>query len=423
MNASAAAASVLCLALSAPVWQSRPQDPAPGTFRSSTSLVEVDVIVKDKDGRFVSGLTAEDFEVFEEGKPQPIQHFYLVTETPAPPGEVSAAVVLPRSPDQTGRRVFLLIFDAEHLSAPLVGRLKHAAMQFVNEQFRPNDLAGVYVNGTLWRNRLTNDRQELLDGIRSLNPSLETPAKRLSSLIAYPRVPSEFDALRIESGDRRRTEEIAQDNCTSEPLACAQEGGREYVEERIETKARTFIQEARRAAASTMDLLAHATRNLARLEGRKTVLLLSEGFFVDELRAQLPQVAGQAARAGIAIYTVNARGAAGVGGRILPDASVDRGAVSTFGETAQEGLDLLAAETGAVAFRNSDNVDGALAAIAADTSTYYVLAYSPTNTLLDGKFRRIELRAKWAGVNIRARRGYVASPLPPRRTIRTAGGL
>lgn len=419
MNVFAAAVGLLiAAALGAGREQTPPQDSQPGVFRSSTSLVEVDVIVKDKDGRFVSGLTADDFEVFEEGRPQSIQHFYLVTETPTTLGGLPSAVVLPRSPDQTGRRVFLLIFDSEHLSAPLVSRVKHEVTQFVNDQFRPTDLAGVYVNGGLWRNRLTNDRQELLDGIRALATSLETPAKRLGALIAYPRIPSEFDALRIENGDKRRVEEMARENCAAEPLSCAEEGGREYVEERIETKAKTYIQEARRAAASTVDMLGHATRNLARLEGRKTIMLISEGFFVDELRAQLPQIAGQAARAGIAIYTLNARGTAGVGGRILPDASVDRGTLSTFGDTSQEGLDVLAAETGAVAFRNSDNYGAALAAVASDTSTYYVLAYSPANAALDGKFRRIELRTKWAGVNVRARRGYVASPLPPRRTVR-----
>ena len=418
---SAHSLSLFCLAAAlAATLQTRPPD-QPGSFKSSTSLVEVDLIVKDKDGRFVSGLTADDFEVFEEGKPQPIQHFYLVTESPTPPRELPSTVVLPRSPDQTERRVFLLLFDAEHLSAPLVARLKHDVMQFVNEQFRPTDLAGVYVNGGLWRNRLTNDRQELLDGIRSLSPSSETPARRLAALITYPRIPSEFDALRIENGDRRRIEELAQENCIAEPVSCNQEGGREYLEERIDRKAKTYIQEARRAAASTMDMITHATRNLARLDGRKTIMLISEGFFVDELRAQLPQIAGQAARAGIAIYTLNARGTAGVGGRILADASVDRGTISMFGDSSQDGLDVLAAETGAIAFRNTDNYHAALSSVAADTSTYYVLVYAPVNTTLDGKFRRIELRTKWAGVDVRARRGYVASPLPPRRAVRTGG--
>ena len=59
------------------------------TFRSGTALVEVDIIVKDKDGHFVSGLTADDFEVLEEGRPQQIQHFYLVTERAAGAGRAA----------------------------------------------------------------------------------------------------------------------------------------------------------------------------------------------------------------------------------------------------------------------------------------------------------------------------------------------
>jgi VWFA-related protein len=140
---------------------------------------------------------------------------------------------------------------------------------------------------------------------------------------------------------------------------------------------------------------------------------------VNDIRAELPRIAGQAARSGITMYTLNARGTEGVAGQILPDASVARGTLSTLGDTSEEGLDVLAAETGGVAFRHTDNFRAALASVAADTSTYYVLAYSPENTALDGKFRRIELRTKWSGVQLRARRGYVASPLPPPRQIRT----
>jgi len=57
--------------------------------------------------------------------------------------------------------------------------------------------------------------------------------------------------------------------------------------------------------------------------------------------------------------------------------------------------------------------------VVARSRGYYVLAYSPENTTLDGKYRRITLRAKWAGLDVRARRGYVASPLPPPKALRT----
>ena len=102
----------------------------------------------------------------------------------------------------------------------------------------------------------------------------------------------------------------------------------------------------------------------------------------------------------------------------MPDASVSRGTFSLHGDTSEEGLDILAGQTGGVAYRHSDDLSAELKLVASDTSTYYVLAYSPENTVLDGKFRKIELKTKWAGLTVRARRGYVASPLPPPKQLR-----
>jgi VWFA-related protein len=396
------------------------QNQAP-TFRSSTALVEVDIIVKDKDGKFVAGLTADDFEVLEEGKPQPIQHFYLVTETPTTSLEPRGDVMLPRSPDQTNRRIFVLFFDSDHLSSGLLGRLKNAAMSFVNEQLTPRDLAGVYANGGLWRGHLTTDRQELLDGIRSVSPAFETTGSRVAQLIEYPRIESELDAARIEEGDTRLLDSVADQNCVNERDNCALEGGREYVVVKLQRKAQSFISDARRAASATLDTVTYLSRNLAPLEGRKTIVMISEGFYTPDVRSQLPQIAGQASRAGVTIYTVNARGTQGSGGRIVPDASVALGTFSLHGDTSEEGLDILAGQTGGVAYRHSDDLATELKLVASDTSTYYVLAYSPENTVLDGKFRKIELKTKWAGLTVRARRGYVASPLPPPKQLRKAG--
>jgi hypothetical protein len=67
--------------------------------------------------------------------------------------------------------------------------------------------------------------------------------------------------------------------------------------------------------------------------------------------------------------------------------------------------------------RRRDDFRVALDDVATDTSTYYVLAYSP-ETALDGKYRRIVLKTKWAGLMVRARRGYVASPLPASKSLR-----
>jgi VWFA-related protein len=123
----------------------------------------------------------------------------------------------------------------------------------------------------------------------------------------------------------------------------------------------------------------------------------------------------------VTIYPLAARGTAGTGGRTLAAASVALGNLSMSGETGEEGLDTLAKATGGLPLRHTDNFAAAMASIASDTSTYYVLAYSTDNTVLDGRYRPIEVKTSWKGLTVRARRGYVATPLPRPRAIRTGG--
>jgi VWFA-related protein len=414
--AAAAAGSLAAFAPSLVAQAPAPQTP---TFKAGTSLVEVDIIARDKDGRFVSGLTADDFEVLEEGKQQRIEHFYLVTEQPTSGTEPRPDAVLPRSPDRTDRRIFLFFFDSQHLSSGHLVRLKQTTVDFINASFRPSDLGGVFVNNRLTHNRLTNDRQELLDSVRSAEPAFETTETRARLLLEFPRIDSAFDAARMENDDKSFINEVVSKICGADTRQCAQEGGTEFVQDALQRKARRFIDDSRRAANATLLSLGYVTKNLSRLEGRKTLIFLSEGFYVEDVRSSLPILAGQAARAGITIYGVDVRGTSAASGVAAGDASLVSNALSGFGDTSDEGLDTLAIETGGMIVRRIDDYSRALTQVAADTSTYYVLAYSPENPVLDGKFRHIDLKVKWAGLTVRARRGYVASPLPPAKQLRT----
>ena len=398
-----------------------PQPDRKPTFRSATALVEVDIIARDRDGRFMSGLTAADFEIFEDDRRQTIEHFYLVTQRPAGAVETVAAGVPARAPDRAERRVFVFFFDSEHLSSGSLVRLKNAAMDFVNGEMRPGDFAGVYVNGALVNGHLTNQKQELLDAIRGAEPASDTTETRARALLEFPRIGSYQEATQIESGDRSTLTDVGQRACGGDQARlCAAEGGREFVEDKLQQKARLFVDQARHAAHATLRSLSYVVRNLSGLEGRKTLIVLSEGFRMDDARSTLPSVAGQAARAGVTMYCLDARGTSARGG-VAPaaDPTVHGGGLSGSGDTSDEALDILAAETGGLTIRWRDDFRRAFLDVGTDTSTYYVLAYTPLNPTLDGKYRRITLRAKWNGLDVRARRGYVASPLPPAKTLRT----
>jgi VWFA-related protein len=391
------------------------------TFRSATALVEVDIIAQDRNGRFAPNLTAADFEVFEDGRPQTIDHFYLVTRQRGAAPSASAPRDSKRDPDRTERRVFVFFFDSDHLSSGPLLKLKNAAMSFVNAEMRPDDFGGVYVGGELVNGHLTNQKQELLDAIRHAEPATENVETRMRALLEFPRIGSYQEAAQIESGDRGTLADAGQRACGGdEARLCAAEGGREFVEDKLQRKARLFVDQARHAAGSTLRSLSYVVRNLAGLEGRKTLVLLSEGFVLDDARSNLPQLAGQASRAGVTIYCLDARGTAARGGTApAVDPTLAGPGLSGTGDSSDEALDVLSAQTGGLTLRRRDDFRSALADIGNDTSTYYVLAYTPQNPALDGTYRQIGLTVKIDGVAIRARRGYVASPLPPPKAIRT----
>jgi hypothetical protein len=159
-----------------------------------------------------------------------------------------------------------------------------------------------------------------------------------------------------------------------------------------------------------------AAKGLAGLEGRKALVFITEGFFADSHRSQLRLVTGEAGRAGVAVYVIDARGLdKSSGGRTLQDGpppSLDQFATGAF-DTREDPGDQLADGTGGRVIRNVNDGRQALDAIAKDTSTYYVIGYLPDIPESDGRFRSIEVRIARADVVVRARRGYIAGPRPP----------
>ncbi len=192
----------------------------------------------------------------------------------------------------------------------------------------------------------------------------------------------------------------------------------QQVENLIQQKARLYIRQARTLASSTVRSLQTVATGLSRIPGRKTVMFLTEGFFSEDSRGALEKVAAQAARGGTTIYTIDGRGLTN-GSSINPDVLTATRARSTAFDTADDGPNILTAGTGGFMVRNIDDMSRAFGLIVRDTSTYYVIGYQPDNATMDGKFRRIEVKSRVAGIKVRARKGYAALALPPREMLWT----
>ena len=398
----------------------RGQNPPPSggqpMFRSSTALVEVDAIVLDKDGRFATGLRAEDLEIFEDGKAQKIEQFYMVTHEPR-------GSVVSEHADRTdyrARRVFVMLFDEGHLANDSLMRVREGATAFIRDRLGPDDVGGVFLNGGMYKGRLTSDKGQLLAAVQAVKPAFDNRQALLAPLQQFPRIPGERDATRIAEGARELVDELGLKACREDQTECNLNGGLQQVENLIQQKARLYVRQARMLADRTVQSLQTVAKGLSRIPGRKTVVFLSEGFYLEDSRGLVEAIAAQAARGGTTIYSIDGRGLIGAPSATSDAVTNTRGRSTAF-DTADDGPNILTSGTGGLMLRNIDDMSRAFGMIVRDTSTYYVIGYQPANPTMDGKYRKIEVKTKLAGLNVRARKGYAALALPPQESLLGGG--
>jgi len=429
---------MLCLCLGLADWglapgpsyacpQQSPQSPAQSqpTFHAVTTLVEVDAIVRQRDGTAVEDLTLEDFEVLEDGKPQRVEVLYLVVgvQPRAVPGAAGAPLPIPGGTElpPPSQRVFVLVFDSQHIRLGRLLRTKSAAETFLENDVRDGDLAGVVSGGKLLNNSLTSRREELLTAVRGLQGTPEGELLR-RELDQWPRM-NELEAYRIvdERGepDKQVTPAVIAAACAERPDEC--DSRARMVDALVDTKAGQIVSQDGVATRDMLNGLGALCKGLSRLPGRKTVVLFSDGFVADKETAALREVVGLAARAGVVIYALDTRGLdrGSASSDIFTQAAPTAGGIATLlkqqnGFAVQDGMNSLAVDTGGLATRNENDFPRALHEFAEDGRVYYVVGYRPTNPVVGGQFRTITVRVRRPGLTVRARKGYLsASPSPP----------
>jgi VWFA-related protein len=324
------------------------QQPPRPAFKSGIQLLEVDARVFDREGRFVTDLTMDDFEILEQGVPQKIQTMFLVGgPRMAAASQAAAAPVLPRAP-----QTWIFIFDHRHLRMNGFQRAKGAVEAFMAGRFRAGDLAGVVMDGRMVNNRITS-----------------VPAEFMAA-IGKVKVPGDAEA--------RAADQAEADAAGGEGEAGA------GIRAALNTMTAADVKRAARATAEMLDALANG---LAAMPGPKTIVLLSDGFGLAELEGTIRTAVGRMNRAGARIYAIDTKGLAGPPG---------------------DAVNSLAVDTGGIVLFNLNNIGQALDVVAADTNVYYVLGYQPANQRYDGKYREIEVRVKRPDVKVRARKGYLA---------------
>jgi VWFA-related protein len=406
--------------------QEIPGTPGPTpTFPARVEQVTVDVVVTDKKGEPVTDLREGDMEVLEDGVRQTIVSLDLfqvpvAAVTAAAPGASPAPSPLPRvstNADEENRRgrTFVIVFDDVHLRVATALQAKAAVAEFLRKETREGDRVTLLATGgrVWWTTRMEAGRAELLDLLKRLD-GLLVPETRRDWL-------SDYEAMRIHVFKDNMILDRVQRRFETYGLMTMTEQSQHVrnmmaVEDPLVTSRATEVYyQASARNHVTLGAMERAINGLAPVKGRKSVVLVSDGFVYDTQLPEFKRLIDSARRVNAAIYFVNSRGLEGLPDALTAEYSTilpqeDLGFAFAQDAEATEGSSSLAADSGGFTVRNSNDLAGGLKRISDETRAYYLVGYNPTNTARDGAFRKIEVKIPGRrGLTVRARKGYYSA--------------
>src|SRR3984885_6615984 len=368
------------------------------TLTSKSQLVVETVVVKDKEGKFIPGLSAKDFTVTEDGAPQTIrfcEHQDLAAEeTPVPAPargtedikiykKLSRTQLAPEAPESSrykNRRLLALYFDMTAMRPADQLRALSAAEKFLRTQMTSVDLVAIlrYQGGSVdILQDFTADRNKLLS--------------ILETLIV---------------GEGQGSAETIDDASSADTGAAFGQDDTEF---------NVFNTDRQLSALQT------AAKMLSQLQEKKSLIYFASGLRLNGIdnQAQLHATVDAAIRAGVSFWPIDARGL--VAQAPLGDATQgSQGNAGMYSGTAaqttttnfqqsQDTLFALAGDTGGKALFDSNDLTRGIVQAQEAISDYYVVGYYTTNTARNGHFRRVKISlTQDVGANLNYRQGYYA---------------
>jgi VWFA-related protein len=444
----ALAALVLSVALARAQTAPPPAAQATPEFRTGTAVVLLDVIARDKKGRPVRDLKAEEIQILENDQRCEIRSFRLVetegTLEPAGAGAVAAAVA-PADPPAAGgssaegRRapfnLVTLVFDRMSLEDSRLA--EKSARDFVERGLDARTQVAVFAISTRLglAQPFTADKAALGQAIALATSGTDFKDRSLTEEALQKSRDARAAAGRAEAEQPPTVDDAA---TPSRQLAAAGDPLEVTIRESMANAVRMSdsLQRQMEGQLSLFPLLA-LVKAQAPLAGRKTLLFFSPGLQVPpHLDDVFRTVMSEANRSNVSVYAVDTRGLSGKSdiqssAAALREAATtsmnqqmkDAGEATTLGEmqimdTAESSLRLnvqqtlsdLAEGTGGFLVANANDFGKSVERLAADIRGYYEIQYSPAVVAFDGGFRQIKLKVTRKDVVLQSRRGYFALP-------------
>jgi len=422
-------------------------------FRTGGLTVLVDAVVTDKKNHVVTDLKAEDFLLYENGVEQKIDRVELYR------GEVKRDRTVATELNSTGldrstrdfrdtvadqqKNLIVILLDyatTEYINQNLV---EEAATKYVKENLQSNDYVAVFGLGAGFGllQDFTNDKDLLIEALKVRGPRGWTLASMEPS---GPPVDANTSAIVSES-TLDITGSTPQEIAASAQAAQAEgsELARLGISLRIQKAFHnmgSFVKE--REARGVLTAIRAISQGLESIEGRKTLILFSQGFVIGpHLEYVLERTVNMANRANLAVYSIDSKGLVNkdskpgselysIGatqgyGNVISGRRIDAtGGHSLFDRAKEVGSDVrdsalrfISVSTGGFAIRNTNDLHIGLERIDQDIRSYYLLRYRPQNQEFDGKFREVVVKVRNPDYTVRHRTGYLA--LPPGSEVLT----
>lgn len=408
---------IFTLAICLNVFSQTPQPTATPTkeddiVKISTTLIQVDVTVTDNKGNIIRNLKPEDFEIYENGKKQDISNFSFISanseaaktkEKNDKPDKLNTIPLPTKIRPEQVRRTIALVVDDLTLSFESTHFVRRALKKFVDEQMQDGDLVAIIRTG---------------GGIGALQ-QFTTYKRQLYAAI-----------------EKIRWNMIGNGGATAfapleaSPLENAKSLGANVSDEDLENE-KNRIQESNQFrenyfAVGTLGAINFTIRGMRELPGRKSIILLSDGFsltstnkgFTENNRVlqALRGLVDLANRSSVVVYTIDGRGlqytgltaaddTAGLSGQQLGQKISERSGKLL---DTQAGLTYLAKQTGGFAIYNNNDISGGVGKILEDQS-YYLIGYQPDDDTFNPEKRRfnnLDVKVKREGVKVRYRSGF-----------------
>ena len=381
-----------------PQQQQQPQAPVStggGVVKVSTEIVLVNVVARDKHGNLIKDLKREDFTVYEDGKKQDLASFdFEKVDEMVMAGAAGNTVTGTAEKDKGGllntkvqkslnardRRLMLMFFDFSAMEPDDIDRAVNAGKKYVQGKMQPADMVALMSLSTNLSLDLdfTDDKDKILAKLSSYNNS---------------------EGQGFENGLEGSSAGAAETSGSYAP---------------DDTDYNTFSADRKLLALESV------MQAMGKIPQKKSLIYFSNGITqsgVDNQSA-LREATAAAVRANVSIYPVDVRGlssfppggqaqsaslhgqSAYTGASILNDLNGN--------DSSQETLYTLAADTGGKAFMDTNDLSGVFSVVQKDTSAYYVLGYTSSNHLKDGRYRRLKVQVNRPDVKLEYRAGYYA---------------